>query len=215
MWDLKLLELRFELAQRFFPAINESGKEQKALVGRDARTFGVEAARYFTTHQRHYGRLGAGVLQFSPEALTYLKLSLNNGILDTDEQPWTLRLDGSLLFNLPSTVDQYQKGGVLALRAETLGRLSLASSTIVRFGGFLAWTNRMTDLTGAPQGRYEFMLFSFGPQGEVDLGKTGKLRLSVNVRLFLDKEVLPTSAIVTPSEMAAVPDISLGWAQSL
>ncbi len=202
--DLNAVEARLFASQRFFPAISPQGKENKSLLSDVKQTIGAEIGRYYATQDRHSGRLALGVYRFEPASHTFFKLGLDTGI-QLAGTPWSASLGAAVFFSLPRGND------VLQLHGEALSESAIGSLRL-KLGGFLSFTNRLADMTPAGPGTYESMLLSFGPAGELVTG-IGIFRLTVNLRLFLNKKIDPAGN-TNPSEFG-LPDVSLGWGQLL
>ena len=199
--DLKIFEVTFTGAQRFFETGSTEGAALASALGGEERNYGVEIARYRLNASGTHGRLSAGIYAFSPTGTRCWKLSLATGVLASAEVPYEFRLGATAFFSF----DRLNDYSVVS--ADVWRQLSLGARTHLQLGGFFTWGQalRVPDTTVL----HEFLVFTLGPCVALQTGM-GRFSASVPVRVWVDR-----TAIGGYLSDFASPSILVGWQASL
>jgi hypothetical protein len=203
--DASIFEIGLKASQRLYLSYTDEGNLLQSALAPYEQTASVEIARSFTSVKLHHARLGIEAIQFFPQNEFWLKIGLDTGIKNTPESPWDFALHLAYFTSVPRIGDFLQAFGETA-------RVYKTDWGYLRCGGFIYWTYNDHDDSSA--GIYEHMLFSFGPSAEWQTTSSGVFRVSVPLRLWIDREVTVRSdqsvVVGFPSEVAA-PDLMLSW----
>lgn len=167
----------------------------------DQSSASLELARNYVGDTGIFGRMGIEAFHFFPSTRRWVKLGFSTGRVSLPSQPWEILISTNVFVSITGA------GAQIGVRGET-GR-SLSDGSPFSLGGFINWNlrNRPADKVG----RYEHMLFSFGPLLEWRTG-FGKLKAQAPLRLWIDRDLyLDKGNLLTarPSEFS--PDFAVSW----
>ena len=205
-FDLSYAEVSLYGSQRLFLNGTEAGVSTAAQLDQKTTTLGIEVARFFSTLDNRYGRLGFAYFHLLPGNVLWFRIGLDSGVLPTARLPWSLRLRPALYLN-PSGL-----GSILVVGAEIQRLVDKSHGWQIQIGGLVDWSYATRADTAV--NNYQYMLFSIGPLAQADTA-LGAFRLAARWRVWLDREVfLDMQGKVqtgNPCEFSGIPDANLSW----
>lgn len=189
------MEVGAKFSQRLYTQLFEESKALKNSSLEERNTITGEIARNFITATNHYGRLGFAYIHFFPRKTRYIHIDINMGMMESAENPYSLKINVShfkkLFYTEYNKTGLHEEGNTWVLSGEIARAYTNEENDKWRVGGFLSWTYRQRDgfeSEGNQYKLYEHMLFSFGPFTEWFTGSYN-LRLAANFRLVMDKSI--------------------------
>lgn len=200
--DLREVELGMKVSQRFFGVLPKRSNAFEDSIKSNQSTVALELARNYFGQSGIFGRMGLEWLHYFPSQERWARLSVTTGIFPPIASSWEAILSTQCFFSLDG------KGTHLLVKGEASSPFAHGSD--LSYGGFLNWNYRLRET--ATVGKYEHMLFSFGPSVSWQT-KLGKLRLLVPFRMWLDHEnEMQNGSLVTAHATEFSLDVALSWA---
>ena len=211
--SLSDIQIAMLVSERLLADSGRTPPDGRRLFTHEKRTVGFEIAREYISSQGHYGRLGMGALSFFPLSSYWLRVALNAGLRLSSDSDWEFRFQGNFLRNFNDAVSIINVGGEIS--KQVLG----SGTSRLLLGGAVQWYYQQR-INAVPVGTpkpysltFEHMLFAIEPaltwKSEWML-----LRLGLDLRLFLDKELF-ASSVSSPDSVGypsgVYPGLNVRW----
>ncbi len=178
------VQMRLKGSQRLFLDLSNAGKVRHSLDQREATALSVELGRQFLSSRNQYGRLALEYTRFPASHTNFWGLLVHSGLHDTPALPWSLALSVQVRFGFSGNESN------LIVDTGTERVLIATPSNKLRFGAALSWAQRLKD--GPSVVPTEHAVLTVGPSATWD-SALGELKLRLNCRLWLDRDVSTTS----------------------
>lgn len=189
--DFNILETRISVFRQlgFKDGFGGSGN----TVGTEA-SLQFELGRFAVTTNGQFGRLAVEVLLPGADRGIWVAVRMNAGILETPRLPWRF---SSLAYYAGNTKGV---GAVMVIGLDLMRSLVQSAA-----GGFnVGLVGRWVSWPQAERGinENENMLISFAPSF-LWSGALGQLEVGIPLRIWIDKETLPSGQLLNPNELTA------------